>query len=45
MQSKKKNRVIIALVVIVAFMAVGYAILQQQLTINGTANIYAKWKV
>lgn len=45
MQSKKKNRVIIALVVIVAFMAVGYAILQQQLTINGTANIDAKWKV
>lgn len=45
MQAKKKNRVIIALAVIVAFMAVGYAILQQQLTINGTANIDAKWDV
>lgn len=45
MQAKKKNRVIIALAVIVAFMAVGYAILQQQLTINGTANIDAKWAV
>ena len=45
MRAKKKNGVIIALAVIVAFMAVGYAILQQQLTINGTANIDARWDV
>ena len=45
MRSKKKNRVIIVLAVIVAFMAVGYAILQQELTINGTGNIDTKWNV
>ena len=45
MRAKKKNRVIIVLAVIVAFMAVGYAILQQELTINGTGNIDTKWNV
>lgn len=42
---KRKNRVIIALAAIVGFMAVGYALLSQELTINGTANIDAKWQV
>lgn len=42
---KKKNRVIIALAVIIGFMAVGYALLSQDLTINGTANIDARWQV
>ena len=42
---KKKNRVIIALVAIIGFMAVGYALLSQELTINGTANIDSTWDV
>lgn len=42
---KKKNRVIIALAAIIGFMAVGYALLSQELTINGTANIDSTWDV
>ena len=34
---KRKKRVIVALAVIVAFMAVGYALLSQDLTINGNS--------
>lgn len=42
---KKKKRVIVALAVIVAFMAVGYALLSQELTINGNSKITANWDV
>ena len=42
---KKKNRVILALAAIIGFMAVGYALLSQELTINGTANIDSSWDV
>lgn len=42
---QRKNRVIIALAVIIGFMAVGYSLLSQQLNINGTANITADWDV
>lgn len=43
--SKKKGKVIVALAVIVAFMAVGYALLSQNLTINGNSKITADWNV
>ncbi len=42
---RKKNRVIIALAAIIGLMAVGYALLSQELTINGTANIDSNWDV
>lgn len=42
---KRKKRVIVALAVIVAFMAVGYALLSQDLTINGNSKITADWNV
>lgn len=42
---KKKRRVIVTLAVIVAFMAVGYALLSQDLTINGKGKITANWDV
>lgn len=42
---KNKKRVIIALAVIVCFMAVGYALLSQELTINGNSKITADWNV
>lgn len=42
---KKKNYVIGALLIAIVFMSVGYAALAQVLTINGTANIDANWKV
>lgn len=42
---KKKKRVIAALAIMVAFMAVGYALLSQELTINGNSKITADWNV
>lgn len=42
---KKKNIIIVVMLVAVLFMAVGYAILQTQLKINGTANVTGSWNV
>lgn len=42
---EKKNYVIIALVCAIAVMAVGYSLLAQTLTINGTATISSNWNV
>ena len=42
---EKKNVLMIALLVAVVAMSVGYAALAQTLTINGTANISADWDV
>ena len=42
---EKKNYVIIALVCAIAVMAVGYSLLAQTLTINGTATITSNWNV
>lgn len=44
MQKKKRN-VIIALAAIVAFMGVAYALLSQNLVINGNSKITSNWKV
>jgi len=41
----KKNVVIVALLIVVVAMSVGYAALAQQLNINGTANVDASWNV
>lgn len=41
----KKNILIIALLISIIAMSIGYAALAQQLTINGTANISANWDV
>lgn len=42
---KNKKKVIVALAVIVAFMAVGYALLGTDLVINGNSKITSEWKV
>ena len=42
---KKKNIVIIGMIAVVLLMAVGYAFFQQNLTINGSANIASNWLV
>ena len=44
MENKKKI-IMVVLSVIVCVMAVGYAVLSQQLNINGTASIDSTWKV
>ncbi len=41
----RKNILIVALLIAIVAMSVGYAALAQQLTINGTANISASWDV
>lgn len=41
----KKNAIIVALVALVAFMSVGYAVLATVLQINGTASIETDWDV
>ena len=41
----KKNYAVIALVCALAIMAVGYSLLAQTLTINGTATIASDWDV
>lgn len=45
MNRKAKNILIIILFLAVIGMAIGYAALSQLLTINGTANISAKWDI
>lgn len=45
MNTKKKNLVLVVLLVLVLAVAGGYALMRQTLTINGTANIDANWKV
>lgn len=45
MQNKGKNIIIAALIIAMCAMSVGYAILAQALTINGTANIDANWDI
>ena len=45
MDTKAKNIIIGALLAAVAIMAVGYSLLAQNLTINGTANITSTWDV
>lgn len=42
---KNKKKVIVALAVIVAFMAVGYALLGTDLVINGNSKITSEWRV
>ena len=42
---EQKNFAIVALVCALAIMAVGYSLLTQNLTINGTANITSTWDV
>lgn len=42
---KKKNLVIIVLLIAIVLMSVGYAALAQVLTINGTAKLQANWDV
>ena len=42
---KNKKKVIVALAVIVAFMAVGYALLGTDLVIHGNSKITSEWKV
>lgn len=42
---KNKKKVIVALAVIVAFMAVGYALLGTDLVINGNSKITSDWRV
>ena len=42
---EQKNFAIVALVCALAIMAVGYSLLAQNLTINGTANITSTWDV
>lgn len=43
--SSRKNKVIIAMIIAVLFMAIGYAAFQTRLTINGTGSITSKWKI
>ncbi len=45
MSDKKKNYLIVALFIAIVAMSIGYAALAQVLTINGTANIDAKWDI
>lgn len=45
MKSKKKNALLLILLIAIIAIAVGYAAMSQQLTINGTANISADWDV
>ena len=42
---KRKRIVMVVLSVVVCIMAIGYALLAQQLTINGTASIDSKWRI
>ena len=44
-QREKRNIVIGLLCVMVVFMSVGYAVLSQNLKINGTANITGSWDI
>ncbi len=44
-KGKGKNIIIAALIIAICAMSVGYAILAQALTINGTANIDAQWDI
>lgn len=45
MKTKKKNLVLVVLLILILAVAGGYAIMSQTLTINGTANINADWRV
>ncbi|MBP3461587.1 MAG: hypothetical protein J6K21_04180 [Bacilli bacterium] len=45
MSDKKKNYLIVALLIAIVAMSIGYAALAQVLTINGTANIDAEWDI
>ena len=44
-QDEKRNIIIGSLVIAIVTMAVGYAVLSQQLKVNGTANISGDWDV
>ena len=44
-KNKKKNAILVFLIVLILGMAVGYAAFSQTLTINGTANISSTWDV
>ena len=44
-RDEKKNIIIGSLVVAIVTMAIGYAVLSQQLKVNGTANISGDWDV
>lgn len=44
-KEEKKNIIIGSLIVAIVTMAIGYAVLSQQLKINGTANISGDWDV
>ena len=41
----RKRTIMVVLSVVVCIMAIGYALLAQQLTINGTASIDSKWRI
>ena len=41
----KKNAIIVSLLIAVVAMAIGYAALSSQLTINGTAEVTSTWDV
>ena len=45
MKKDKKKILIGTLCALIMIMAVGYALLSQQLSINGTANIVSNWQV
>ena len=42
---KRKRIIMVVLSVVVCIMAIGYALLAQQLNINGTASIDTKWRI
>lgn len=44
-KNKKKNIILVVLIVLILGMAVGYAAFSQTLTINGTANISSEWDI
>ncbi len=41
----KKKQIIVILCILIVGIAIGYALLAQELTINGTANNAFSWKV
>ena len=44
-ERNRKNAIILALLIVVGGMVIGYAALMQQLTINGTAEVTSTWDV
>ena len=45
MYGNKKTKIIIVMLIIVVFMAVGYAILSTNLNIQGTSNLTDSWGI